>query len=385
MSVPPKASSDYYVLALSSGPSFGKEIGDILSLDAVYQLEAIRISELANRSSLRRPDIIVIEFQEEDGIDAHVLTQVRSLFGDVPLILVSDWIGEDHVHHLLKFHVDDWLRKPLDKNTVFKAFQSAIRTLKHSNHQVHAVVSGSAGAGATTAAVAIAGILCGDEETKKGGVALIDLDFSTGSCGYLLNMMNSYDLGSVVSNPSRIDAEFINLIKETHKKGFDLYSFRRPDLVVERDSVELVLRLLDAVNMQNGHTVLDIPYYETLWKSKVLAEVNSITILSELTLPSVKQTLEVISKIRELRGNTNAVKVFFNKNERKMFSSYLRLKQVRDLFENIDPLLLPRDDQTIVEASNRGILPSEVNSRSKFLKELERHVEAFFEMEPAGK
>src|SRR5690606_37398700 len=108
-----------------------------------------------------------------------------------------------------------------------------------------------------------------------------------GSCGYYLNLRSNFALESALSQPSRIDSEFVRLLEQRHPAGFYVYSFRHRDTVTHLNCYELVLRLLDAVSFQHSHTVLDIPYYETDWRQDVLAAVNSVTIVSDITLPSI--------------------------------------------------------------------------------------------------
>ena len=90
-------------------------------------------------------------------------------------------------------------------------------------------------------------------------VALFDLDFSTGACGHYLNLLNEYDLQPVIANPSRVDMEFIDIVKKKHERGFSLLSFKQPSVMLSPKGGELVLRMLDVVSFQNNHTVIDIP------------------------------------------------------------------------------------------------------------------------------
>ena len=44
-------------------------------------------------------------------------------------------------------------------------------------------------------------------------VALFELDFAAGACGYYLDIENGYDLTAVLENPSRIDVELVDIIR----------------------------------------------------------------------------------------------------------------------------------------------------------------------------
>jgi pilus assembly protein CpaE len=238
---------------------------------------------------------------------------------------------------------------------------------------VHAVISAVGGAGATTTAICLADLLVGTKKTKQN-VALFDLDFSSGNCSYLLNMVNGFNLESVASHPERVDVEFINLIQQQHARGFYVYSFKRPEINAEINGYELVLRMLDAVNLQHEHTVLDIPYYETEWKNEVLAAVNTCTVVTQMNLPAIKHTLDIVERVKDLRGSDYPVQVIFNHHRGGMFSQRIKKSTLEELFEGTPFHYLPEDETTINESVDRGLLPSEVRPSTKFLKSLRSYM-----------
>ncbi|MBT8459962.1 MAG: hypothetical protein KJN60_09860, partial [Boseongicola sp.] len=200
------------------------------------------------------PDVAVVDVAQITDAELNVLNELRGQFGDLPIIVISEALDDEQMRRLFKLKVSDWLRKPLSEEALSTALRSALRTAKSTGNRVHAIISAVGGAGATTIAISMADYLA--DKFKKDGetVALFDLDFSTGNCSYLLNMVNSYNLESVAAHPERVDAEFVGFIQQKHPKGFYVYSFKRPEINGEINGYELVLRMLDTVNMQHEHT-----------------------------------------------------------------------------------------------------------------------------------
>ena len=320
------------------------------------------------------PDVAVVDVAQITDAELNVLNELRGQFGDLPIIVISEALDDDQMRRLFKLKVSDWLRKPLSEEALSTALRSALRTAKSTGNRVHAIISAVGGAGATTIAISMADYLA--DKFKKDGetVALFDLDFSTGNCSYLLNMVNSYNLESVAAHPERVDAEFVGFIQQKHPKGFYVYSFKRPEINGEINGYELVLRMLDTVNMQHEHTILDIPYYETEWKSEVLSAVNTCTVVTEMNLPAIKHAIDVVDRIKEQRGDDYPVRVVFNKSRSHLFGQRIKKSTLEDLFEKTPFFYLSEDENTIDESVDRGLLPSEVRSSSKFLKSLRTYL-----------
>ncbi|MDA5093099.1 hypothetical protein O2N63_03270 [Aliiroseovarius sp. KMU-50] len=321
-----------------------------------------------------RVDAVVISGNELDTNLLDLLNQARARFSKVPIIIVSDKLNEEQTRQLIKLQVHDWLHHPIDADSLIKSIENGIRGTRIKTNRVHAVISGSGGAGATTLAVSLADLMVSQTVKKGETVALFDLDFATGNCGYSLNMINGFQLDKILSTPQRIDAEFANLIQEQQRDGYFVYSFKRPELLTDANGYELVLRMLDAVNLQHEVTILDIPYYETEWREDVLAAVNSCTLVTEGNLPALKHTIDTLERIRNLRDGDIPVQIVINKSVKRMFGNKLTKSRLKELFGDTPVYFMPRDDALIEESLDRGVLPREISSRSRFVRGLRKYM-----------
>lgn len=360
----------YSVLVVSTDGDHTWTIEQMLEKSPHYRVSTVNAETIAKKRPDIEPDIIIVDVERISDDEVDVFNALHDSFSNVPLVVVSEPLGQDDIHRLIKLRIHDWMLKPIDEAKLLSVLQSAVRTVKASQNRVHAVISTVGGAGATTVAVSMADLLANKFFKKKANIALFDLDFSTGNCGYVLNMVNSYNLESVASNPSRIDAEFINLIQQKHDRGFFVYSFKRPNINTDLDGFELVLRMLDSVSLQHDYTVLDIPYYETDWKDEVLSGVNACTLVTEMNLPALKHCLDVLRRIRDIRGENFPVNVVVNKETHKLFEHRISRAKLRELFGKIPIFYLPDDRDIIEESIDRGVLPGEVSSRSRFVRAL---------------
>ncbi len=350
------------------------------SLSALSQFdsEVVPHEALLDRRAALDPqnyDLLVLDAGDGALLESGVAQEMRRKFSQLPLIIVSDPLTDQRMRMLLKLNGSDWLRKPLERKMFLDSVSSHVHMAQPGTNHVHAVVSTVGGAGGTSVAISLADALTRGRKKSAPSVALFDLDFSSGACGHYLNLLNDYDLVPVIQNPSRVDLEFIDIVKKKHQRGFSVLSFKQPGVMLSPRGGELVLRMLDVVSFQNNHTVLDIPCYATAWKDEVLAAVNSVHLVTELTVPALRQAKDVYGFIKKIRGENFTVQVIANRHRRKLFGSGIGKKDASRIFKQTNTIIIDDDWGTMNEAVNRGILPIEVHPRSKFVRQVEKIAE----------
>lgn len=318
---------------------------------------------------------VLVDANRLDRHETHHIAALRAAFPDAALIVVSPPPGPEAIRGLLRMGVQDWLPKPLNPTDLAEALN---RDFRHSASQVarvHAVMSAVGGAGATTVALSMADLLAQERAHGGDSVALVDLDFSLGACGYMLNLTGGFPLDSVIVDPRRIDAELLALIRQRHPRGFDVYSFANRALVTHVNCYEFVLRLMEVLVTQHSHIILDVPYYEADWRPDVLAGVDSITVVGEVNLPVIKHTLDLLQSLSVLPRAAAMTRLLLNKDRQGFLRGHhIAVDTLTGLFGTTPFGFLPKDSETLLEAMDRGIPPAEVNAGSAFVTALRRHV-----------
>lgn len=361
------------VLLISGEGAQDSDIENVVGSSSRVVLSALRSDRLQDEVKDASSDLVIVNVSGLSEYDFDILSNLRALMPDIPLIVVSPQLTPDQTRRLFKFNIHDWLPSPVSGEDLVDSIMKGVRNRSVNTNKVHAVVSCVGGAGATTLAVSMADIAA-SQLHKKQSVALFDLDFSLGNCGYAVNMVSGYNLAKVAATPRRVDQEFIRVIQQQYENRFYLYSFKRPELNSEVNGYELVLRLLDAVSAEHHHTFVDIPYYETEWKGEVLAAVNTCTLVTELNLPSIKHAIDMLERVRNLRGRDFPVRVVFNKWEPSLFGQRISRRKVRELLDGASFEYLPMARGQIGQAIDRGITPSDVAKRSKFTRSLRKYM-----------
>lgn len=356
------------ILILSDDAAAASLMLDTFGSLSRYDVRHMALTALveAGRFDPAQFNLIVLDVDDGEMLSRPELLAFRNRHRNIPLVVISEDLADDMLRLLFRLNGNDWLKKPLERRALIDMISTHAPTAGASDSRVHAVVSAVGGAGASVIASSLAHVLAQPTKNSAPRVDLFDLDFSSGSLGYYLNLVNDYDLKPVVANPSRVDLEFIDLVRKRHSGGFSLLSFRQPSVLLAPKGAELVLRMLDVAAFESDHTVLDVPYYHTPWKDDVLASVNSICIVTEMTIPALHQAKELFVNLVRLRGNSDQIFVVINKYRTKLFSLGVRRQQADKVFKDTHAHIIAYDWDTLSEAVNRGVLPVEVNARSRF-------------------
>ncbi|NNH30596.1 pilus assembly protein [Rhizobium sp. SEMIA 4085] len=358
------------ILVLSDDAAAASLMLDVFGALSRYDVRHVALQALGEKGRFDSTqfDLIVLDVDDGELLHRPELFAFRTSHRDVPLVVVSQDLPDDMLRLLFRLNGKDWLKKPLERRALIDMISTHAPGIGASDSRVHAVVSAVGGAGASVIASSLAHVLA--QPTKNYGprVNLFDMDFSSGALGYYLNLVNDYDLKPVIANPSRVDLEFIDLVRKRHSGGFSLLSFKQPSVLLTPRGSELVLRMLDVAAFESDHTVIDIPYYDTPWKYDVLSSVNSVCIVTEMTIPALSQAKDLFANLVRLRGNSDQIFIVINKYRTKLFGLGVRRQQTDKIFREIPTHVIADDWDTLNEAVNRGVLPVEVNSRARFCR-----------------
>ena len=359
------------VLVCSEDPQANTIMENVFSSLVSYQLKKCTRKELANGEGIdpETLDIAILDVGDGTILEDPEFLKIRSKLGELSIIFISAELSQK-IRQLIKLDGADWLTKPLQKRVLTDTVNAISQRQKPGANKVHAVLSCGGGSGGSCVAIMLAYYLSRRRKRTQPTAALFDLDFSKADIGAYLNVENEYKLESVNGKSERVDLEFINVIKKMHDSGFTLFSFDSPHLTYSETGVELVLRMLDLVSYQHDHTVLDLSSYMTPWQPTIISAVDTVTIVSGTSLPSLQRAKQKFKEISTLRKSEKGIHVVANRMKRGLLGSQFGKKELGKLFDISTLTILPDEQNLMLEALNRGMLPIEVNKRSTFCSRL---------------
>ncbi|MEJ6782052.1 AAA family ATPase [Aminobacter sp. Piv2-1] len=359
------------IALFSADPNFKREIAARLDALAIYEVHVAEPEAfLKGAVPGSRPGIIILDVGDGDMLASAGLVEARASWASVPVIAVSGELKPELMRNLVRLNTSDWLRKPLDGKELINAVTFHDSGSLAARSRIVTFIAASGGAGATTLAIAGAEHLAGKSAERAAATCLVDLDFQNANCGAYLNLFSKFDLGGIIAQPERLDVELMDVVKLTRPRGLTIYSFERPEIPFDPHGAEFVFKLLDLVAYRFDDIVIDLPNLETPWQNSVLSNSDEVFIVFELNLASLRQAKRLYGKIRELRGNGASVTLVANKQKRKWFGNHFSRKELEKVFKAPNIKSISLDQALLTDSLNRAILPSEVDARARFNKEV---------------
>lgn len=314
------------------------------------------------------PDIFILDVETVADIEIMLINVLKSTYHEVPILVVSQPLGEHQFRRLVQSNVQDWLPSSDNYDELLTALGKWSNIRKSGNNRVHAIVSASGGVGASTLAVTLADIVANKNAKKPISTALIDLDFCLGDCGNYLDVDNQIDLAKALNEPHRLDNEFIDHIQIKHKSGIFVYSYKALQFSISSNINSVTLRLLDLISMAHNTSFIDIPYYEQPWKDHVLASVDTVTIVTTNSITNIKHAHDLVKRLKAIRGTDEAINVVINKHEKRWLGFRMDDARAKEVFSGIHVSYLPLDSETMEDSISQGVSAYEINKTSGFVK-----------------
>lgn len=367
----PTEASRHRIFIVSDDPDFLAEANEALNVLSAYKVTTISTNEfMGGRNSHHAADLVVIDVDRGQQLRNPQLYEARRMMSPSrPMVVVSGDLSVDHLRDVVRLNAADWLKKPITRRELLDTAAKCLTNTDHVGH-VSAFVSAVGGSGASIMALNAAYLASqGPRRTEPAAhrCILFELDFAAASCGCFLDIGNDYDFRNVLENPARIDTEFVDIIRKEHPAGFSILSVKAPSVLLHPAGEEIVLRILDVLTFQYEFVILDVPYYDTPWKRAVLEAVSDVLILTEPTIPALRQARELDEQLRGIRTDSG-VTVVVNKYRRRLFSREVSQREIARIFDGRPVGFLPEAADLMVEAANRGIIPVELSPRAAYSK-----------------
>jgi len=206
---------------------------------------------------------------------------------------------------LLSSGIHDYLLKPLSANAlrdalttaqaVFSSPRSADDSEGEGEHITTAVVGTRGGVGASTLATSLAWLFATEHDRST---ALLDLDVHFGTGALTLDLEPGRGLTDAIDNPSRIDGLFIERAMIRAHDNLAIMSAEAPIHSPLMTDGTAFIQLEEEFRQAFATTVIDMPRNMLINFPHLLTDVNVVTLVTELTLASARDTIRLLSWLK---------------------------------------------------------------------------------------
>ena len=376
------------VLVATADPAFAAAVRGTFGASRAIDLAIVEGSLAAQADTLDIGDATVVVVD----LDASVPEEMAALSrltgrtgGRPPVIAVTQAFDANLARVLLQMRVADFLVKPVQPLDLVRACAQASKApsggVETTEAKIYTFLPAVGGAGVTTLAVQAAMLLLNARGPRaKTSTCLVDLDFQHGAVSDYLDIEPRLNIAEIEPRPDRLDRQLLEIMLSYHDSGLAVVAAPNRPAEMRSFDPDVVTRLLDLVSSHFEYVVFDMPRTWFSWTDSVLLGSNRLFVVSEATVPGLRQAKQLVGAIKERLGEGPKAEVVINRFQQRMFSSGLALKDIEQTIGEAFCSAIPNDYQLVREAIDRGVPLDDVKPGNKITAQLKRLV-----LEHAGK
>ena len=314
------------------------------------------------------PHILFVDMSES-GDPLNDINALAEVCEPGTVVIASGQVNDVRLYRdLVASGIQDYLLKPFSADQAREAFAHAQLTLSGPRvteqitdrpHMMAAVIGVRGGVGASTIAASL-GWLLGENEGRS--TALLDLDIHFGTGALAFDVEPGRGLTDAIENPSRIDGLFIEraMVKTTEK--LSVLSAEAPLNHPMITDGSAFYQLQEELKTAFESTVLDLPRQMLIQHPHLLHDVQSVVLVTELTLAAARDTIRMLSW---LKANSPGATVTIVANRVQASVGEISRKEFEDSIERKIDIAVPYDAKTLAQAAKLGKPLAEVAKSGK--------------------
>lgn len=259
------------------------------------------------------PNILLVDLSES-GDPLNDINALAEVCEPGTVVIAMGQVNDVRLYRdLIASGIHDYLLKPLSPAQVRDALTSAQNIFSAPKHQdasavkrhiSTAIIGTRGGVGASTLATSLAWLFSADE---KMPTALLDLDVHFGTGALALDLEPGRGLTDAIENPGRIDGLFIERAMIRANDNLAILSAEAPmNSPLMTDGAAFV-QLEEEFRQAFEMTVIDLPRNMLINFPHVLADVNVVLLVVEMTLASARDAIRILSWLKTNAGHAQPI------------------------------------------------------------------------------
>jgi pilus assembly protein CpaE len=237
--------------------------------------------------------------------------------------------------------------------------------------KVIAVIKSSGGVGATSLLGQLA-IRHAELQASSGREAcLIDLDVQFGDAAFQLGLHPKLSLMDLFEAGNRLDPELLRATLTEHPSGLKVIAAPTDMIPLESLSNDQVLDIVDLAASEFGTVFLDLPSNWANWSLSVLARADLVLLVTEVTIPALRQARRQLDLIRSQELEGLEIRVVANQCDSAQFRN-IRPSDIEAALGRDIAYKITDEEEVMRSAIDRGVPISEIKRKSAIGRDIEQ-------------
>jgi pilus assembly protein CpaE len=315
------------------------------------------------------PKVIIVDIGESSAPLTAMLSLTAAFTEDTRLIGIGTINDINLYREMVGAGITDYLVKPVTEKALAAALSRAEEpiqapvgpeeTANSDNVRRVAVIGSRGGVGASSLAVNLGWIL---SQEKKKKTAIIDLDLEFGTVALLLDLEPTTGLREALESPGRIDSLFVESATARLTENLSVMATEETLSSEVHFKPEAIDLLFDTLGRTNEYIIVDLPRSALGVRQRIFESVSDILLITELTLPGLRDAMRIISNIEEAVAG-KAVTVIANRTGAPQQA--MSPKDFQKALGHKVEFLIPQDDKAFKQAANNGKPLTQFDARGK--------------------
>jgi pilus assembly protein CpaE len=370
------------VIVLTADAEFDGAVRATFGASGAIDLMVVsgHLGEQAEVMDVEGATVLVVDLDAKQDEQMQGLARLMARVGAwPPVIAVTQGFDAAVARTLMQMRVADFLVKPVAPIDLVRACARVAKGpaggSEPTESQIYTFLPAVGGAGVTTLAVQTAMLLLNSGGPRiKPSTCLVDLDFQHGAVADYLDLEPRLNLAEIEPRPDRLDRQLLEIMLSYHASGLAVIAAPNRPAEMRLFDPDVVTRLLDLVSTNFEYVVFDMPRTWFSWTDSVLLGSNKLFIVSETTVPGLRHAKQLVAAIKERLGEGPQPRVIVNRFQQTMFSSGLRLNDLRQTLGDAFAAVIPNDYNLVREAIDRGVPLDEVKPGNKITAQIKKLV-----------
>lgn len=326
-------------------------------------------------------DVLLLDVDPSSSEEVAALSSIVSdRFPETPVVATAANASLQDVRQLMRLGVVDVVPQPVVPNDLGAAIEYAVRSRAKSEGgesgrgKIISVLKAGGGVGATTLAVQ-AGYLLAQRIKGEGRKAcLLDLDLQFGNASLYMDIDNRVGMIDLVEFPERMDASLLQSVMGHHESGLDVLAAPRDVMPMDVVTTSAVDSCLRVASEHYRYVLVDLPSVWCDWSMRALQKSDTILLVTQLTVPHVRQARRQLDHLASHGLGDLPVKVVVNRFEKGWGKGVGAKDAAKAMNRGIDYFVMS-DFKLVSEAINQGVPISKIARRSKVEKSMAQLVD----------
>ena len=304
------------------------------------------------------PQVLFVDLSES-GDPLHDINSLAEVCEPGTVVIASGQVNDVRLYRdLVASGIQDYLLKPLSADAMRDSFshaQAMLNAPRHAEaaaerpHCAAAVIGARGGVGASTVATSLAWLV---SEKEGRSTALLDLDVHFGTGALALDLEPGRGLTDAIENPSRIDGLFIERAMVKASEKLAVLSAEAPINQPVMTDGAAFYQLQEEMRAAFEATVVDLPRAMLVQHPHLVADVQVVVVVTELTLAAARDTIRILSWMKTNAPNCQMI-VVANKLHAAAQAEISRKDFESSIERKID-LAIPFDQKLAAQAAKLG-------------------------------